>query len=75
MRRWLENLEQFAIDVILGRRHGPRAALLRGILYLLSLVYARLVQLRLFLYRKRVLRERALGWLERYALAPEGGQG
>ena len=63
MRRWLENLEQFAIEVILGRRHGPRAALLRALLFLLSLVYARLVQLRLFLYRKRVLRERALGCL------------
>jgi tetraacyldisaccharide 4'-kinase len=63
MRRWLENLEQFAIDVILRRRHGVRAALLRGLLFVLSLVYARLVQLRLFLYRKRVLRERALGCL------------
>src|SRR5689334_9201918 len=63
MRRWLENLEQFAIDVILGRRHGARAALLRSLLYLLSLVYARLVQLRLFLYRKRIFRERALGCL------------
>jgi len=63
MRRWLENLEQFAIDVILGRQHGARAGLLRGLLFALSLVYARLVQLRLFLYRKRVLRERALGCL------------
>lgn len=63
MRQWLERLEQFAIDVILGRRLGVRAALLRGLLYLLSLVYARLVQLRLFLYRKRVFRERALGCL------------
>src|SRR4249920_3474307 len=63
MRRWLENLEQFAIDVILGRRHGPRATLLRGLLFALSFVYARLVQLRLFLYRRRVLRERALGCL------------
>jgi tetraacyldisaccharide 4'-kinase len=63
MRRWLENLEQFAIDVILGRRTGPRAAMLRALLFLLSLVYARLVQLRLFLYRKRVFRERALGCL------------
>ena len=63
MRRWLENLEQFAIDVILGRRQGVRAVLLRGLLFLLSLVYARLVQLRLFLYRKRILRERALGCL------------
>ena len=63
MRRWLENLEQFAIDVILGRRHGSRATLLRGLLYLLSLVYARIVQLRLYLYRKRIFRERALGCL------------
>jgi tetraacyldisaccharide 4'-kinase len=63
MGQWLERLEQFAIDVILGRRHGIRAALLRGLLYLLSLVYARLVQLRLLLYRKRLFRERALGCL------------
>mgnify|MGYP001794570134 CR=1 FL=1 len=63
MRRWLENLEQFAIEVILGRRHGARAALLRSLLFLLSLVYARIVQLRLFLYRKRIFRERALGCL------------
>ncbi len=63
MRRWLENLEQFAIDVILGRQHGARATMLRGLLFVLSLVYARLVQLRLFLYRKRILRERALGCL------------
>jgi tetraacyldisaccharide 4'-kinase len=63
MQRWLENLEQFAIDVILERRHGSRATILRGILYGLSLFYERLVQLRLYLYRKRVLRERTLGCL------------
>jgi len=61
MRRRLENLEQFGIDVVLGRRRGFRAALLRGILYALSFVYERLVQLRLYLYRKRMLRERTLG--------------
>jgi len=58
-----ENLEQFAIDVILERRHGVRATLLRGLLYLLSFVYERLVQFRLLLYRHRILRERALGCL------------
>src|SRR5438105_1993638 len=58
-----ENLEQFAIDVILERRSGLRAAILRSILYLLSFVYERLVQLRLMLYRHRVLRERTLGCL------------
>src|SRR5438876_8708401 len=63
MSRWLENLEQFAIDVILERRHGPRARILRGILYALSFIYERLVQLRLYLYRKRIFRERTLGCL------------
>jgi tetraacyldisaccharide 4'-kinase len=63
MSRFLENLEQFAIDVILERRHGTRASILRGLLYGLSLIYERLVQLRLYCYRKRVLRERALGCL------------
>src|SRR5437763_10686352 len=63
MGRTLENLEQFGIDVVLGRRRGCRAALLRGMLYALSFVYERLVQLRLYLYRKRVFRERTLGCL------------
>ncbi|HEV8619100.1 MAG TPA: tetraacyldisaccharide 4'-kinase [Candidatus Udaeobacter sp.] len=63
MGRRLENLEQFGIDVVLERRHGIRASILRGILYLLSFIYERLVQLRLYFYRKRILRERALGCL------------
>jgi tetraacyldisaccharide 4'-kinase len=61
--RRLENLEEFGIDVVLGRRRGFRAAILRGILYALSFVYERIVQFRLYLYRKRILRERALGCL------------
>jgi tetraacyldisaccharide 4'-kinase len=63
MGRRLESLEEFGIDVVLGRRHGARASALRGILHGLSLLYDRLVQLRLYLYRKRVFRERALGCL------------
>ena len=58
-----ETLEQFAIDVILERRQGARATLLRGLLYALSFLYERIVQLRLFLYRHRILRERTLGCL------------
>ena len=58
-----ERLEQFAIDVILNRRHGARATLLRGLLYALSFVYERIVQFRLSLYRHRILRERTLGCL------------
>jgi len=63
MGQRLENLEQFAVDVVLERRLGFRATVLRGVLYLLSLVFERMVQLRLYLYRKRIFRERALGCL------------
>jgi tetraacyldisaccharide 4'-kinase len=63
MGQRLENLEQFAVDVVLERRHGFRASILRSVLYLLSLIFERVVQLRLYLYRKRIFRERALGCL------------
>ena len=63
MGQRLENLEQFAVDVVLERRHGFRAGVLRGILHALSFVFERIVQLRLYLYRKRIFRERALGCL------------
>ena len=63
MSQRTENLEQFAIDVVLGRRRGVRAAILRGLLYALSFIYERLVQLRLFLYRHRLFREHTLGCL------------
>src|ERR1700681_548214 len=63
MGQRLENLEQFAIRVLLERRHGVRDNTLRGLLFLLSLVYGRIVQLRLALYRRRIFRERTLGCL------------
>src|SRR5213595_2945146 len=63
MGRRLEQLEEFGIDVVLERRHGVRASILRGILYALSFVYDRIVQLRLYFYRKRIVRERTLGCL------------
>lgn len=63
MSQQSESIEQFAIDVILNRRQGARATLLRGLLYALSFVYERIVQFRLFLYRHRILRERTLGCL------------
>jgi tetraacyldisaccharide 4'-kinase len=63
MGRTLENLEQFGIDVVLERRRGFRASILRVILHALSFIYERIVQLRLYFYRKRILRERTLGCL------------
>ena len=58
-----EKLEQFAIDVILDRRKGVRASMLRGFLGSMSHLYTGVVNLRLWLYRNRLLRERNLGCL------------
>jgi tetraacyldisaccharide 4'-kinase len=63
MRRWLDRLEPYAIEVILERRHGFRAGLLRAALHSLSFAYLWAVQLRLFLYRNRIFKERQLGCL------------
>src|SRR5262249_55366363 len=63
MRRWLDDLEQYAIEVILEKKHGARASILRFFLRLLSFIYLGAVQLRLYLYRKRILKERQLGCL------------
>ena len=57
MRRQLDEFEQFAIDVILERRYGKRALLLRWFLFALSFLFRGIVQARLWLYRHRLLRE------------------
>lgn len=61
--RWLEDFEQFAIEVILERRRGKRAAALRRFLWVLSGLFRAIVQARLWLYRHRFLRARAPGSL------------
>ncbi len=61
MRRWIEGIETFAIDVILERRYGRRADILRWILKGLSHVYRVIVQTRLAFYRQRIYREHTLG--------------
>src|SRR5471030_1767135 len=63
MRRWLEGLETFAIDVILERRYGRRADVLRWLLFVLAQVYLLIVQGRLALYNHRVFRPRSTGCL------------
>jgi tetraacyldisaccharide 4'-kinase len=57
----LERLEKFAIDVILERRYGKRAAMLRGVLRALSSVYSRIMRLRWWLYEKRLARWHSVG--------------
>ena len=63
MRRQFDEFEQFAIDVILERRYGKRALLLRWFLLALSFLFRGIVQMRLWLYRHRFLRERNPGVL------------
>jgi tetraacyldisaccharide 4'-kinase len=61
LRDSLDRFEQFATDVILERRFGKRAMLLRWFLYILSWVFRGIAQLRLWLYRNRFLKSRQLG--------------
>jgi tetraacyldisaccharide 4'-kinase len=57
----LDRFEQFATDVILERRFGKGAMVLRWFLYGLSWLFRGGVQSRLWLYRKRIHRARQLG--------------
>ena len=61
MRRWLEEFEEFAIEVILDRRHGRRASILRVVLKAFSHLYKAIVLLRLWLFKKRIFRQRQVG--------------
>lgn len=57
----LDRLEQFGMDVILGRRRGFKASLLRGMLNGLSRLFHTLVQGRLALFRHRIKTDYHLG--------------
>jgi tetraacyldisaccharide 4'-kinase len=65
--RWFrhkaDEFEQFAIDVIMGRREGTLAALFGAFLQLCSYLFSGVVQLRLWLYRHRIFRDQPLGCL------------
>ncbi len=63
MPRWTDRFERFAVDVILERRDGKRAAVLRWFLFLLSLLYSPLVRLRLWLYNRNLAHSHSLGCL------------
>ncbi len=66
-RSWLKRkatqFEQFAIDVIYGRRDDPAAVLFAGFLHLWSLLFSGIAQVRLWLYQKRILHDQPLGSL------------
>ncbi len=56
-----EKLESYVLAVIEGRRTGPGPAVLRAVLRVLSIAFGAGVQLRLWLYRRGVLRPHELG--------------
>ncbi|HVU18955.1 MAG TPA: tetraacyldisaccharide 4'-kinase [Candidatus Didemnitutus sp.] len=65
--RWFRQksneFEQFAIDVILGKRDGIGASLFAAWLQVCSYLFNGIVQLRWWLYRKRILHDHPLGCL------------
>jgi tetraacyldisaccharide 4'-kinase len=65
--RWLRQktneFEQFTIDVIFGKREGVSAALFAAFLQVCSYLFDGIVQLRWWLYRKRILHDHPLGCL------------
>jgi len=61
MRRLLDRLEKFAVDVILERRAGRRASLLRAVLQALSYLYLGIITLRLRLFASNVMRRHQIG--------------
>jgi tetraacyldisaccharide 4'-kinase len=63
---WLKKanaLELYTIDVIMGRRAGTGAAFYGAFLQLCSWLFSGIVQLRLWLYRHRILHDQPLGCL------------
>lgn len=61
MRRFFEQIEQSAIDIIMERRSGKRAVLLRTLLLAASRLYRAIVELRLALYRSHTFRQHLIG--------------
>jgi tetraacyldisaccharide 4'-kinase len=58
---WRENIETFFLEVVFEQRKDYRAAIVRGILYLLSKLFQLAVKGRRFLYNVRILRDSTLG--------------
>jgi len=59
----LDQLEHFGADVISDRKKGAGIALLTSFLSGLSHIFSLITQIRLFLYKNRILKSRSLGCL------------
>jgi len=60
-RKWIENLETFALEVVFEEKPGKRAELLRSLLYVLSKVFDVGVKIRRYLYKVRLIRDTTIG--------------
>ena len=58
-----EKAEQYFIEIIQERRHDMAGFLAKGLLFVLSRIYRRAVQARLWMYDNRVIRNRSIGCL------------
>jgi len=56
-----EEIESYLLEVVEGRRTGKTATFLRGLLRVLSWIFTVIVQIRLYLYRHRIIRPNTLG--------------
>ncbi|HXN34789.1 MAG TPA: tetraacyldisaccharide 4'-kinase [Opitutaceae bacterium] len=63
LKRKFQSFELYTVDVVLGRRADTGAAVFGVLLRALSWVFSGVVQLRLWLYRHRILRDHPLGCL------------
>lgn len=61
IRAWTESIETLWVEVILEEQRGPRAALVRALLYGGSKLFQVAIKLRRFLYNRRILRDSTLG--------------
>ena len=63
LRKKFYAFEQYTIDVILGRREDTGATVYGAFLQGVSVLFSGVVQLRLWLYRQRLLHDQPLGCL------------
>jgi tetraacyldisaccharide 4'-kinase len=63
LKRKFQSFELYTVDVVLGRRADTGAAVYGVLLRTFSLLFSGIVQLRLWLHSKRILRDHPLGCL------------
>ena len=63
LNRKLQSFELYTVDVVLGRRVDTGAVVYGALLRAMSVLFSSAVQLRLWLYRNRILRDQPLGCL------------